>query len=193
MPRPLRVAFAGGAAGGWRVERMGAVAAPPLPAVTHVAVVEGDTPAPPAATWVLSGVTSNARYTERGEQEALAAVQPPLGRSQATRAALIAITKSEDWWALAQDERRAVLEERSAHIATGLRYLPAIARRLHHGRDLGEPFDFLTWFEYAPRDAAAFDELVGRLRATPEWTFVEREVDIRLRREGGAPAMGGTG
>src|SRR2546428_7160638 len=32
-------------------------------------------------------------------------------------------------------------------------YLPAIARRLYHCRDLGEPFDFLTWFEYAPADA----------------------------------------
>jgi hypothetical protein len=28
----------------------------------------------------------------------------------------------------------------------------------------------------------AFDELVARLRATAEWDYVEREVDIRLRR-----------
>jgi len=46
-----------------------------------------------------------------------------------------------------------------------------------------EPFDFLTWFEYAPQDAGAFDELVGRLRATEEWAYVDREVDIRLTRE----------
>jgi len=79
-----------------------------------------------------------------------------------------------------EDERRAILEERSHHIAIGLEYLPAIARRLHHSRDLGEGFDFLTWFEFAPTDAAAFDEVLARLRATEEWTYVEREVEIRL-------------
>jgi enoyl-[acyl-carrier-protein] reductase (NADH) len=47
--------------------------------------------------------------------------------------------KSEAWWALAQDRRRAILEEQSRHIAIGMEYLPAIARRLHHGRELGEP------------------------------------------------------
>ncbi len=63
-------------------------------------------------------------------------------------------------------------------------FLPAVARRLHHCRDLStaEPFDFLTWFEYEPADAAAFDDLAARLRASPEWAFVEREVDLRLER-----------
>lgn len=64
----------------------------------------------------------------------------------------------------------------------GLTYLPAIARRLYHSRDLGEIFDFLTWFEYAPKHESAFEELVKRLRATREWLFVDREVDIRLSR-----------
>ena len=93
---------------------------------------------------------------------------------------------SEAWWALAQDERRAILEERSHHIALGLAALPAVARRLHHGRDLGEPFHFLTWFEYAPADAAAFEALVAALRATEEWRYVEREVDVRLERAAGS-------
>jgi len=53
---------------------------------------------------------------------------------------------------------------------------------LHHSRDLGEPFDFVTYFEYAPEDAAAFEDLVARLRETEEWRFVTREVDIRLER-----------
>jgi hypothetical protein len=75
-----------------------------------------------------------------------------------------------------------VVEEQSGHIAIGLRYLPAVARRLHHGRDLGEPFDFVTWFEFAPSDEPLFDELVALLRASPEWRYVEREVDIRLAR-----------
>jgi hypothetical protein len=83
---------------------------------------------------------------------------------------------------MAQDERRAILEERSAHIATGRRYLPAIARRLYQSRDLGEPFDFVTWFEYAPADAEMFEDLTSQLRRTEEWQYVEREVDIRLQR-----------
>jgi hypothetical protein len=59
---------------------------------------------------------------------------------------------------------------------------PAIARRLHHCRDLGsdEAFDFLTWFECAPPDSTAFDELVSALRALPECEYVDREIDIRL-------------
>jgi hypothetical protein len=32
-------------------------------------------------------------------------------------------------------------------------------------------------------DAAAFETLVRRLRATAEWTYVDREVDIRLERD----------
>jgi hypothetical protein len=73
-----------------------------------------------------------------------------------------------------------VFEERSHHIADSLAYLPRIARRLYHSRDLGEPFDFLTWFEFAPEHEAAFDDLVGLLRSREEWSFVEREVDLRL-------------
>lgn len=34
----------------------------------------------------------------------------------------------------------------------------------------------------APEHAQAFEELVAELRATEEWKFIEREVDIRLAR-----------
>ena len=95
---------------------------------------------------------------------------------------VIPIRKSAAWWALAQDERRAIFEERSHHIADTMKYLPAVARRLYHSRELGEPFDFLTWFEYA-QHAAAFEELAGMLRTREEWRWVEREVDIRLARD----------
>jgi chlorite dismutase len=85
---------------------------------------------------------------------------------------------------LPQDERRRIFEERSHHIEIGLQYLPVIARRLYHCRDLSteEPFDFLTWFEYRPSDVTAFDDLVAKLRASEEWRYVNREVDIRLTR-----------
>jgi chlorite dismutase len=120
------------------------------------------------------------RYVTRKEKAALDAVSPPLGRPEATRAALIPIRKSQAWWALPQDERRAILEEQSHHITASIKYLPRVARRLYHSRDLGEPFDFLTWFEFAPEHTSAFDELVAELRSTVEWKFVDREVDIRV-------------
>jgi chlorite dismutase len=110
----------------------------------------------------------------------LIARQPELGRPAATFAALIPITKSPRWWNLAQDERRRIFETESGHIRTGLKYLPSIARRLYHCRDLGEAFDFLTWFEFAPSSESLFNDLVAELRMTEEWTYVEREVDIRL-------------
>ena len=176
--------FVGGSTGSWRITKLSAVRGEGVPAARYVAVFEGPAPVPgpSGAIWVLRGVTSNERYTTRAEHELLAARQPELGRPEATEAALILIRKADAWWGLSQDERRTIFEARSAHIATSLAYLPAVARRLHHGRDLGEPFDFLTWFEYAPGDAAAFEELVDRLRATEEWSYVEREVDIRLTR-----------
>ena len=182
-----RVTFAGGAEGAWRVIAQRPVVGEGLAEVAWVTMLERGPDEQFAAlagsVWELRGVTSYERYVSRAERAALAERQPGLGRPQATRAALIPISKSGEWWALPQDERRAVLEERSRHIAAGLRYLPAIARRLQHGRDLGEEFDFLTWFEYAPADEEAFEELVGLLRATEEWRYVTREVDIRLARE----------
>jgi len=161
---------------------MSAITGPPLPAVERLAVVEGTRGAVPGATWTLFGVAGHERYVVRQEHERLAARSPGLGRSEATLAALIPIRKSAVWWALSQDERRAIFEERSRHIAAGLEYLPAVARRLHHSRDLGEPFDFLTWFEFGPAAEAGFNKLVASLHATEEWSFVDREIDIRLER-----------
>ena len=186
----LLVAFLGGKTGRWRVRRMDPVSGQGLEAVAFVEIVEGLAASPAngagpwttESAWVLRGATSNERYVTRAEHDTLVARQEPVGRAASTRAALIPIRKSERWWELAQDERRRIFEERSRHVAQGVGYLPAIARRLHHSRDLGEPFDFLTWFEFAPADAGAFDELAGRLRRTEEWSYVEREVDLRLVR-----------
>jgi chlorite dismutase len=184
MPAPLPIAFVAGATGPWRIDRIAAFRGAALPPAERLAVQEGGGADPVApAAWRLRGVTSNLRYTTSAERQSLAAAQPALGRPPATCAALLPIRKTDAWWELAQDTRRRVLEEVSRHVAIGLEYLPAIARRLVHSRDLGEPFDFLTWFEFAPADAAAFDSLLARLRATEEWTHVERDIDIRLSRE----------
>jgi hypothetical protein len=121
-----------------------------------LAVIEGRPVSLPSATWILLGVVSHERYVQRREHEELAARSPGLRRPEATNAALIPIRKSEAWWSLPQDQRRAIFEEQSRHIATGLQYLPDVARPLHHSRDLGEPFDFLTWFEFAPANEGEF-------------------------------------
>ena len=175
--------FDGGGIGPWKVRHMHTCAGEALPPVDRLAVYAEPPPRDPASAWSLRGITSNERYVERAERTALVTRQEGLGRPASTCAALIPIRKTAAWWALAQDERRNVFEAQSRHIAIGMDYLPAIARRLHHCRDLGgdEPFDFLTWFEYAPADEAAFDALLRALRASPEWTYVDREVDIRLQ------------
>ena len=183
---PLLVTFAGGTSGSWEVERIEAVNGASLPWIKMLAVVEGrGSRLPKGFVWALRGVTSNERYVAVADRAALVARQQPLGRPGASRAALIPITKTAAWWDMTQEERLEIFAKRSGHVRIGLEYLPAIARRLHHGRDLGEEFDFLTCFEYPPEATGAFDELVGRLRATPEWSFVEREVDIRLVRTAG--------
>jgi len=179
--------FRGGQSGAWRVTRLtpikgaGLMRTPALSSVTSSSIA---LPILPALTsWRVAGIASHVRYTERAEKEQLAAVQARLGRPEATCAALIPIKKSAAWWELTQEERRQIFEDKSQHIAASLKYLPAIARQLYHCRDLGEPFDFLTWFEFEPAHAEMFEELVGMLRATEEWQYVEREVDIRVERE----------
>ena len=179
--------FLGGATGAWRVVNATTLIGDPIPEVPRLDLVSGTVTRPPdGSAWVLRGVTSNERYVTRPEKDRLVARQPALGRAEATCAALIPLRKNAAWWGLTQDERRRIFEDGSRHIATGLRYLPAIARRLHHCRDIGEhePFDFLTWFEFSPAEAPAFDRLVAELRASEEWRYVDREVDIRLARDG---------
>jgi hypothetical protein len=181
MSRPLHVAFRAGLYGNWKVDCVTSVIGESLPGASRLDMIESASRLDAVdGEWILRGVTSNTRYTHRVELDQLASTQESLGRSRATRAALIPIRKSDAWWLLAQDERRSLFEEQSRHIAIGLEYLPAVARRLHHSRELGEPFDFLTWFEYAPEDADAFETMVSRLRETREWSYVDREVDIRL-------------
>lgn len=180
MPTRL-FTFVGGSTGSWRVRSQSAFIGEALPSVAFVGVING-LASPPAGGWSLRGVTSNDRYVVRSEKQELVSAQQGLGRPEATYAALIPIRKSNTWWGMTQDERRAVFEEQSRHIQIGMKYLPPIARRLHHCRDLADPeaFDFLTWFEYAPSHESAFEDLLAELRLSEEWKYVEHEVDIRL-------------
>jgi hypothetical protein len=180
--------FVAGASGPWTITQVSAVAGEVLPVAGRLLVEAGEPSLRSHSdVWSLRGIRSNERYVVRSEKDALLSKQEGLGRPGSTCAALIPVRKSAAWWALSQDERRQVFEEQSRHIAIGLEYLPGIARRLLHCRDLGpdEPFDFLTWFEYSAADSSAFEELVLKLRESPEWAYVEREVDIRLVRAEG--------
>lgn len=173
--RLTATSFAGADSGQWMITSIMAVRGPALPFARCLAIDRGP------GDWTLTGVASNLRYTTAAERQSLQARQEGLGRPASTRAALIPIRKSANWWQLAQDERRAVYHA-GGHLPIGLDYLPGVARKLYHSRDLGEPFDFLTWFEFAPDVEAAFDHMLDRLRTCGEWDYVDREVDIRLTR-----------
>lgn len=177
-PTPLLVHFQEDSAGPWACTTAAAIIGEGFDATPRMGLraQAGD------GAWLLKGVVSNLRYTTAAEADMLVANSAGLGRAEATRGVLIPIRKSAAWWGLAQDERRRIYEEQSRHTSIGAKYIPAIARRLHHSRDLGEPFDFLTWFEFAPEHEAAFDALLVELRASLEWTFVDREVEFRYTR-----------
>ena len=124
---PLLTSFVGGDAGSWIVTRIDRITGPSLPRVRQVAVIEGaGAPLPPDPMWVLRGVVGHERYTTREEHKTLARRHGNLGRPTATNAALIPVSKSSAWWQLSQDERRAIFEETSHHIAIGMEYLPAL-------------------------------------------------------------------
>jgi chlorite dismutase len=174
--------FAGGTNGPWKVLRMDTLIGESIPTVSHLKISSQVIDEDQGKAWILEGVTSNLRYTELKEKQKLLAIQKGLWRSQASCAALIPIRKTEEWWALAQDERMAIFEKKSHHTKIGMNYLPAIARKLYHSQDIGEPFDFLTWFEYAPKHSDQFDELLFDLRKSEEWKYVDREIDIRVKK-----------
>lgn len=131
MARPIYGKFTAGDSGQWRIERIAAVRGDSLRAAPRLTVTNDPTAQSSGNTaWQLRGTTGHLRYTGQHEAATLSAVQEGLGRPRASRAALIPIRKSEAWWDLAQDQRRAIFEETSRHITIGLDYLPAIARRL---------------------------------------------------------------
>ncbi len=149
--------------------------------------VETPTPWSAAATHAYHGVTEHLHYTTTAqarllERDAVAELAP----SERTVAVLIPIKKTDGWWSLAQDERNAYFQRSHAlegHTEIGLRLTNKVYRRLYHCRSLGEPFDFLTYFEFEQAHEPEFKELLRRLRdvkVNPEWAFVSDEFEIWL-------------
>lgn len=181
---PRLFAFIGGATGQWKVTGDQAIQGDPLAPVTHLSIQPATHfESTAGGSWSLHGVTSNTRYVTQDEKAELGPLEPPIGRAESTLAAMIPLRKSDTWWAMTQQERREIFE-RSSHHANGMKALPAIARRLHHCRDLAttEPFDFITWFEFAPESLDTFESLLTDLRASEEWQFMDREYELRLER-----------
>ena len=161
------MAFVAGFEGLWLIEGMTAPVGEPLPPAARLAVVDGAAVEIAEGRWVLRGVVA-------GQGEDARADQLPLGRSDARCAALLAVRMSPAWWERAEEDRRAL----SANIEHG----PAISRRIHRARDRDEPFDVLTWFEFAPDLQSALNDVVARLRDSEEWSYVERDVELRMIR-----------
>lgn len=183
VANPRATSFIGGQTGTMKVVSHTTISGQPVARADRMDMVPGVVRALlPDAVWSFHGVATNDRYTTRAEKAELISRQATIGRPEATSAALILLRKRADWWTLPQDERRAILETDSHHIAIGLRYLPAVARRLLHCRDLDAeaPFDFIGFLDFAPQDGPAFEDMLGQLRATSEWSFMDREIDIRL-------------
>ncbi len=184
QPAEVVLNYIGGSTGSWRVNNVTTLSGAPLKLATHVEIVKGNTcRAPLGSSWVLRGVVRNTRFVTREERPALELRCLKMGPVESTCAALIPIRKSAAWWNLEHDQRQEIIEARSRQLGRGMRFLPAIARRILYGRDLGEPFDMVTWFEYSSRDQSIFDDLAGALRSSIEWQYIEREVDIRLVKE----------
>lgn len=173
--------FIGGPIGAWTIECIIPVVGDGLPVAERLDLQAGFVEST-RHTWAFRGVAGHARYVERQERTLLDAASPPLGRPDARTGVFIPMGKSPQWWALTQNERRAIFEERSHHITYSMKYLPAIARGLYHSRDLGGPFDFLAWFEFAPEYAGAFEELLRELGANEEWRYVDREIEVWVGR-----------
>ncbi len=133
----------------------------------------------------LRGVVQHLHYTNVEERTDLTArSRTELGPG--ATAVLIPIRKSPAWWAMAHDERGEHFHRR--HTPIGAAYVERIFRTLYHARYLGSPYDFLTYFEFAPQDADYFRQLLSELRATEEWKFVEAEVEVWMRKAGSQPA-----
>ena len=147
-----------------RVERVGSLAVPAAP---------------------FLGSTQHAVYTDAATRSELSQISStPSGPI----AVLIPIRKAASWWALGQDERQAYFTRgsRPGHTALGRPFAGRIYRRLYHARYLpASTWDFLTYFEFAEAHAEAFRELLSILRDpahNPEWAFVQRELEIWMRR-----------
>lgn len=174
----------------YRVDRVAAVTGTPgvvvRPGATLVRVEVAARLDVPGAAPLFQGVPRHHEYTTGAQRDALAGSRPPAPAGDDTVAVLIPVRKTAAWWGLPADERAAHFRERPdrpGHTAIGVGYADRIYRKLYHTRYAVDStdHDFLTYFEFERRHAAAFGELLAALRdpaRNPEWGFVDREYEI---------------
>jgi hypothetical protein len=166
--------------------RAGAPVAGLEPGATLIRVEAPGPRSMPGRGFAAVGVVQHVLYTDADRRTELAAIS---AGERGPRAVLIPITKSDAWWALAQDERDRFFRpaaDRPGHVELGARHARAIFRRLYQARyQPGSEWDFLTYFELTEADEGTFRELLAALRdpaLNPEWAFVERETEIWMTR-----------
>lgn len=142
---------------------------------------------------IFSGVTQHLHYTDTIQNRDLnLRSRAELGPSPSTRAVLIPIGKSSDWWQLPQDQRYNHFQtraERPGHTAIGIRYVDRVFRKLYHSRYVSDeaPYDFLTYFEFDDIHRDDFRTLLGELRdrdSNPEWVYVCLEYEVWMTKAG---------
>lgn len=170
MPASASFSFIGGDRGSWEVVSVERVVGEILEPTPYFEVRnEYLMRLPVDFRWMLRGVASGNGYA---------------CGTGATCAAFIPVKKNREWWEMPHEERLCISGARHGATHDRSADFPRIAKQFHHSRDLGEPFDFLTWFEYAPSDSGALEDFLSLLRSTEEWKYVEREVDVRLAMRG---------
>ena len=154
--------FYGGRLGSWKVREFNTIIGKPIKTVDRIDMINPNQQSRKIMSdWIFKGISSNLRYATKEEKIMLDKTPPIIGKHENSFAALIPMSKSEEWWLLTQDERR----------------------KIFHSRDIGEEFDFLAWFEFEPKNKSVFDDLLGYLRQTEEWKYVTREIDVRVNRD----------
>ena len=67
--------FVGGDSGDWRVSRINATIGDSLEDVPYIKIVPSSTMKSNEGLWILKGVRSNLRYTEKNEEDKLVSIQ----------------------------------------------------------------------------------------------------------------------
>lgn len=146
-----------------------------------MARLESESRTAPDLPLVYLGRSQSLQYTSPEQQAALAHAHGEFGAGATT--VIIPIRKSEAWWGLSAEDRRAHFRVGAGHTHTGAPYVDRVYRKLYHSRSMGLPYDFVTYFEFAPEDAGYFRDLLQELRdqnRNPEWRYVEWECEIWL-------------
>lgn len=145
----------------------------PFPTGSTVYRIESEAPIDSG----LRGVVQHLHYTTLEERTDLVKrSRAELPASPEMTAVLSPIRKSDEWWALAHDQRSEHFHKK--HTPIGAPYVETIFRKLYHSRYYGSGYDFLTYFEF-PNDATEmFQKLLRELRETEEWKYVSEEYEV---------------